>query len=205
MIRRTHPKFRPGAVAMILVIAMVLLGTAVVCVAVAGTRQGSLSPVRNDDASVREALAAGVSLALREIELDEDTDGDGGVGAISHDGNDANNPAIAGASFLVERDGDEITCTASRGSVTRSVTLTIIDPLDDGGDPPPGPAIGPTKEKKEKVKKKKKPKENDDPDDHDQGKGNDDDDDDDDDKKGKGKGNDDDDDKKGKGKGDDRN
>jgi hypothetical protein len=72
-----------------------------------------------------------MNMAVREVRMNSDLDGDGGIGTISDDGNDGNNPALNGASVAVTsavvNDNTEFYSVASAGTATRQIT-SIMPP-----------------------------------------------------------------------------
>jgi hypothetical protein len=83
------------------------------------------------------AAEAGANMALREIVLNTDEDGDGGVGSISDDGDDGNNPRVISASFGVEAATvgaeTQLTATGREGESTRSVVVSFEAAGSGGG------------------------------------------------------------------------
>jgi hypothetical protein len=107
---------RRGTVAAAMVIALVLLQLVVAGMVMAGARDQDLTQRRVETARAFYAAEAGMNMALREIILTTDFDGDGTAGTISDDGNPANDPTLSGAQVVVTQAaaGGVITLT-SRG------------------------------------------------------------------------------------------
>jgi hypothetical protein len=102
-----------AAVAMIaalLVTMMIIVG-----MVLGGSRDHELTVRRAETVRAIYAAEAGMNMAIREISLGSDEDGDGGIGTVSDDGNDANNPSFGMASFVV-------TSSTSGGTTTLTST-----------------------------------------------------------------------------------
>lgn len=94
---------RRGAAGIAAVIALVILQLAVVGMVVSGTRHHDLTVHRLDSVRAVYAAEAGMNMAVRELVLNSDHDGDGTVGSISNDGDAANDPALGVAQVYVTR------------------------------------------------------------------------------------------------------
>ena len=90
-------------IAVALIIALIILQVAIVGVLVSGTRDQINTRTRLEAIRVRYAALGASQMALREIYLGTDIDGDGGIGSISNDGNSANDPLINGIKVTVAR------------------------------------------------------------------------------------------------------
>ena len=70
-----------------------------------------------------------MNMAIREVMQNVDEDGDGGIAAISDDGNDANNPAFGPATFMVTSStaGSETTLSSvgRSGEARRRMDATV--------------------------------------------------------------------------------
>jgi Tfp pilus assembly protein PilX len=102
MTRHRHNQ-RGSALITVLVIVMVL-GFTVVGIVGVGARNQLLSVHRISTARAFYAAEAGMNMAMRELVLGQDDDGDGTIGGISDDANAANNPAIGGGRVYVSVD-----------------------------------------------------------------------------------------------------
>jgi len=130
------------------IIAVVLL-LAFVNLIVVGMVTGG---ARDQDATVHRvrttrsyyAAEAGANMALREVVLDTDEDGDGDVGSISDDGDDGNDPSVLSASFRVEvaTAGTDtlLTATGREGASSRAIVVSI-EAADGGGGGGSGAAM----------------------------------------------------------------
>lgn len=93
---------RRAAVGVGLVAALVLVETIVVVSVVSSTSHQELVLQRIDTTRSFYAAEAGMALALRELWVGTDEDGDGIVGGISDDGNDSNDLVIGASRVGVE-------------------------------------------------------------------------------------------------------
>lgn len=98
--RLTFSSRRGSALVTVLIIVM-LLGFTVVGVVGVGARDQDLTVRRLDTARAFYAAEAGMNMAIRELMLDIDEDGDGGVGTISDDDDPATDPSFGSASVSV--------------------------------------------------------------------------------------------------------
>lgn len=123
-------------VVLMLVVELIVLG-----IVLSGARDHTLTVHRVETTRAFYGTEAAVNMALREVYLNFDEDGDGGVGSISDDGDDMNDPTIGPAAFRVTRtDGGgsgtleaiSRAGTANRNA-TSSFTLTEADvPMEIG-------------------------------------------------------------------------
>ncbi len=93
---------RRGVIAVSAVLALIILQLAVVGVIVAGARDQNLTVSRVEGTRALYAAEAGFNMALREAMHKVDEDGDGGIGTISDNDIDGDNPALGGVPFSVE-------------------------------------------------------------------------------------------------------
>lgn len=116
-----------GAVGVGMVAAMVMLGVFMVAGVVAGVRDQDLTVQRQDAARAWYAAEAAINMALREVALDVDEDGDGGIGSISDDGKSTNDPSLGPARLRVSRTvagaGVVLTADARSGTALRRTTV----------------------------------------------------------------------------------
>lgn len=106
-------RYPRGTVLIAVIVALVILQLVTVGVVTSGARDHDLAARRAETMRAFYAAEAGMNMALRELMHAADEDGDGGVGTISDDGNDANDPAIGGGSGRVH-----VTSAASGGMTT---------------------------------------------------------------------------------------
>jgi MSHA biogenesis protein MshP len=116
-----------AAVALLIVLAM--LQIIVASIVFAGARSGDLTALRLDTARSFYAAEAGANLAIREVVLDSDVDGDGVIGSVSDDGDASNDPALGVARVWAEASGaggtTNIVITGRSGQSARRITLSI--------------------------------------------------------------------------------
>ena len=96
----------------LIVVALVVVGAVLM-----GARHADLSARRSESVRAIAAAEAGMNMAVREMMVSCDEDGDGTVGAISDDGDDTNNPTFGDASVSV---------TQSRAGATYTLTSTGV-------------------------------------------------------------------------------
>lgn len=117
---------RRGAVAVTMVLALVLLQLSIVAMLVTGARHQDLSRSRVESTRAFYAAEAGLNMGIRELMIGVDEDGDGAIGSISDDADDANNPGVGGATtLLVTRSLDDgvttISSVATAGDTVRTI------------------------------------------------------------------------------------
>lgn len=88
---------RRGTVLVAAIIALVVLQLLVAGLVTSGARDHDLTARRAETIRAFYAAEAGMNMALREVMVNADEDGDGGIGTISDDGSDANDPSVGGA------------------------------------------------------------------------------------------------------------
>ena len=94
---KAHRGQRRGTAAVAVLVVMLLLGLFEVGIVKAGARDQDVSVDRLLTVQAFYAAEAGAQMAFREISLGIDEDGDGTIGSISSDGNDANDPTFGSA------------------------------------------------------------------------------------------------------------
>ncbi len=109
MIRQQSTSARPrsanrrGAIGIILVMSMVVGSLLVASVIVVSASEQGVGVERLNSARALYAAEAGINMAMREIFQNTDADGDGTIGTISNDSNDATDPALGIARVVVTR------------------------------------------------------------------------------------------------------
>lgn len=83
------------------VLALVVGGIVVFGLTATSGREGEIVRRRLETARAFYAAEAGVNMARRELRLNRDEDGDGGVGSVSDDGDPENDPAVGMARVCV--------------------------------------------------------------------------------------------------------
>ncbi|MEE8169588.1 MAG: hypothetical protein V3T70_03490 [Phycisphaerae bacterium] len=114
-----------GVAAVVFVAAMLVVSTLVLWVfqETAGSARGALAQLYSTNAFY--GAESGIEFALRELSLVSDLDGDGTVGSISDDGNDANDPVLSNVSFHVQQNLQVLTATGNKQSHRRVVEATL--------------------------------------------------------------------------------
>lgn len=122
-----HGRHR-GIAAMAIVFILALL-LSIVGMVLGGARDLDLTVSRLETLRAMYAAEAGAEMALREVMTNADADGDGAIGAVSDDGNEANDPVIGGASVCVERtvtaDGATLDVKGSTSVALRNMRITV--------------------------------------------------------------------------------
>ncbi len=121
---------RRGTIVVALVAALVVLQLLVVALAIAGARDQDLSVRRLEAARAYYAADAGASMAMRELVLDSDEDGDGGIGSVWSNaigGAPAIGPAGGVSPVSVSDVGGTsvVTSSGSSGVSTRTISLSV--------------------------------------------------------------------------------
>lgn len=114
---RARTTSRRASATVSILIVLVGLQLAVALSVLGGARDQDLGSRRVDTIRAFYAAEAGVNMAVRELMQDVDEDSDGGIGSISSDGNDANDPLLGRARLRVQRaDAGGTTTLTSRGT-----------------------------------------------------------------------------------------
>ncbi len=112
-------------------IALVILQLAIVGVVTLGAREQDLTVDRIEGARAFYAAEAGANMAIREWMTSTDHDGDGGIGTISNDNNESNDPELGSARFnviSVTVSGETVLVVRARcGSAARQVEVTVAN------------------------------------------------------------------------------
>lgn len=120
----TAKRVRRGTAAIGVIIALVLLQLTVVGMVMAGAREHDLTTKRLDTLRAFYAAEGGVNMAVRELTVATDADGDGVVGSISADGVDSDDPVIGSARVGVTLTvSDGITTVTARGRAGDAVRV----------------------------------------------------------------------------------
>ena len=101
MKRMRGTRHRRATVAISMIIALVVVNLIIISIVVGGARDHDLTVRRIDTINAFYAAEAGMNMAIRELMNNADEDGDGGVGTISDDAIDANDPTFGQAQVLV--------------------------------------------------------------------------------------------------------
>ena len=121
MIRPQARQRRRGVAAVTMVVVLVMLEIMVIGMVLSGGRDHDLTVQRMNSVLAFYAAEAGMNMAVREMMINFDDDGDGTVGSISNDFDDTNNPSIGLATVLVSRSDDATNATfRSTGQIGES-------------------------------------------------------------------------------------
>ena len=119
---------RRGSVGLSVLLLMLLLDLILVGAVIAGARELDLDRERLDGARAQYAADAAMNRALREVYAATDEDGDGGVGTISNDANESDDPALGVARFSAARTAGSpsvITASSWCGDAQRSLSISM--------------------------------------------------------------------------------
>lgn len=124
---RTH--HRRGAAVAAIVATLTLLGLVLVGLVLGGARDQDLSIRRLETIRAFYAAEAGANMAIRELMVGADEDGDGTIGTISGDGNAANDPTVGAGRVCVTKtiSGPQTTLTSEgrSGSARRKIEALL--------------------------------------------------------------------------------
>lgn len=127
--QRTATRRCAGSAAVGMIVAMVVIQLAVVGLVLAGARDQDLTTQRASTIRAFYAAEAGMNMAIREVRMSTDADGDGAIGSISDDDNAANDPSFSGAQVVVTLDTSEgvitLTSTGRSAAATRCIRATL--------------------------------------------------------------------------------
>lgn len=126
----TMPSNRRGTVAISMILALVIVDLIIVGIVVGGARDHDLTVRRIETINAFYAAEAGMNMAIRELMMNADEDGDGAIGTISDDGNTANDPAVGQAQVLVTSVivGSQTTLTSQgRAGEARREIVTVVE------------------------------------------------------------------------------
>lgn len=120
---------RRGAAAVSMLIVLILISLIIIGLVLSGARDHDLTVRRVETVQSFYAAEAGMNMAIRELMLDNDEDGDGTVGTVSNDDDASNDPTFGAASVYVEQSvgsGDTILTSHGRsGESSRQLSATL--------------------------------------------------------------------------------
>lgn len=133
----TSRNARRGGAAVALVIALVILQLVVVGMVVAGSREQAMGAHRAESLRSLHAAEAGAQMALRELAVNIDEDGDGTVGSISADGQAGTGPLLHGSRISTRLqsagpDSGQIVSRALATQAQRQVRVAYSIPTASG-------------------------------------------------------------------------
>ncbi|MCC6909396.1 MAG: hypothetical protein IT430_15760 [Phycisphaerales bacterium] len=122
---------RRGSVLAAVIVLLLILELAIASLLMNSTSEQGIGIDRLDTVRAFYAAEAGAQMALREITIGRDEDGDGTVGGVSDDGEAANDPALGLARFHVTvtagADATIITSEGVCGNASRVMQLIVSD------------------------------------------------------------------------------
>jgi Tfp pilus assembly protein PilX len=122
------PRNRATVLVAVLV-ALLIISVAVLSLGTSNALNQQTTADRTEGARTFYANEAIANMSMRELVNASDYDGDGDQGAISDDGNAANNPTINGVSGMATRSVSgsniTITCTAASTNTLRKIVLSL--------------------------------------------------------------------------------
>jgi type II secretory pathway pseudopilin PulG len=101
---------RRGTAAVALLAAVAMIEVIMLAAVLGSTRDSDVAVRRLETVQAFYAAEAGINMAIREVRTGQDHDGDGGVGTVSNDGEDATDPVLGSARVRVtsSTDGDDL-------------------------------------------------------------------------------------------------
>ncbi|MDY7107211.1 MAG: PA14 domain-containing protein [Planctomycetota bacterium] len=127
--RRTRRKARRGVAAIVMIVMLLILDLVVMVMVLGGARDQDLTVRRVETVQAFYAAEAGLNMAVREVMLDDDEDGDGTAGAISDDDDEGNDPTFGNAAVHVamamEAEGTVLTSHGRAGQARRRLEATF--------------------------------------------------------------------------------
>jgi len=126
----TRRTARRGSISAAALVVLVVTAVLVVGSTRTGRTEHDLTVSRMETMRAFYAAESAVQLALREITLGVDVDGDGVIGGISDDDDHTNNPSIGQARIHVTAEQQDagvvvLTATATEGRATRRIRVEI--------------------------------------------------------------------------------
>jgi hypothetical protein len=126
----------PGGVAAVaMVVILLIVDMIIVGIVVSLPRDHDLTIRRMQTIEAMYAAEAGVNMSIRELMNDADEDGDGTTGTIPDDSNDANDPTLGNAQFVVTAAADTpaagqttLTSAGRSGEARRKIEGILEDP-----------------------------------------------------------------------------
>ena len=101
MICKRGARHRRATIAISMVIALVVVNLIVISIVIGGARDHDLTIHRVESIESFYAAEAGMNMAIREMMVNADEDGDGAIGTISDDATPANDPTFGEAQVVV--------------------------------------------------------------------------------------------------------
>ncbi|MHC5023993.1 MAG: hypothetical protein ACYTGG_08785, partial [Planctomycetota bacterium] len=93
---------RRGAATVLVVLLMLTVDVIILGFVLGNSRDQDLTVQRLDTVRAFYAAEGGINMAIREMMVNLDEDGDGTIGSISDDGDGGNDPTLSGATVSVQ-------------------------------------------------------------------------------------------------------
>lgn len=120
---------RRGVASVVMVLIMLMLELVILAMVLGGSRDQTLTARRVETVQSFFAAEAGVNMAVREVVLNFDEDGDGVIGSISDDDDDDTDPTIGSARVQVSATSGVgsvlLHSKANSGQARRSIQSTV--------------------------------------------------------------------------------
>ena len=97
----SHKPERRGVAAVVMIVLLLVVELIIIGMVLGGARDQDLTLRRCETIRAFYAAEGGMNMAIREMMISSDEDGDGGIGTISDDGDPGNDPAVGGATVSV--------------------------------------------------------------------------------------------------------
>jgi hypothetical protein len=124
------PGRRKAATAVAVIVVLVIIDLVIVGLVVSGSRGHDMTIRRMETVEAFYAAEAGMNMAVRELMVDEDQDGDCTIGSISHDGDDGTDPGFGNSAWVVTANtAGALTTIRSygRSGSARRQTLAVVN------------------------------------------------------------------------------
>ncbi len=126
---------RRGLIVVVMIVLMIVIDLIIVSMVVSQARDHDLTIRRMQTIESLYAAEAGMNMSIRELMIPADEDGDSGIGTISDDSNDATDPTLGNARFVVTAATDTpavgqttITSEGRSGETRRRMQGVLTDP-----------------------------------------------------------------------------
>ncbi len=126
---------RRGLVVVVMILLMIVVDLIIIGMVVSQARDHDLTVRRLQTTEALYAAEAGANMSIRELMIPADEDGDTGIGTISDDTDDATDPALGNAQFVVTSAADTpavgqttITSEGRSGTARRRMQAVLTDP-----------------------------------------------------------------------------
>ena len=126
---RSSNSNKRAVISVAMLVVLILIYVIVISMVISGARDHLLTVRRMETIQAFYAAEGGMNMAIRELMINSDEDGDGGIGTISDDGNSASDPTVGSAQLVVTAStASSVTSLTSQGrsgSARRSAKATV--------------------------------------------------------------------------------